>query len=79
MEQYKNIGGDSNVSAYEIGDDFIRVKFLDEAIYLYTYGSADSNNIEEMKKLAQNGEGLNDFINTAVRKKYAQREHQRVH
>ncbi len=79
MQQYKNIGGDSHVLAYEIGDDFVRVKFLDEAIYLYTDGSADSSNIEEMKKLAQNGEGLNDFINSAVRKKYAQKEHQRAH
>ena len=27
MERYNNIGGDSGVSAYEIGDDYIIVKF----------------------------------------------------
>lgn len=32
METYKNLGGDSGVSAFEIGDGYIKVKFSDGAI-----------------------------------------------
>ena len=71
MERYKNLGGDSGVSAYEIGDDYIKVEFNDGSLYLYNYGSAGSHNIEHMKTLAVNGRGLNGFINTNVKKKYA--------
>lgn len=42
-----------------------------EPFNLYTYTSAGSHNIEEMKELATRGEGLNSFINRHVRKKYA--------
>lgn len=74
MERYANLGGDSGVVGYEIGNDFIRVQFSDGSIYLYTYASADANNIEQMKRLARNGQGLNAFINRHVRKAYARKE-----
>jgi hypothetical protein len=74
MERYRNLGGDSGVIAYEIGADFIRVEFSDRSIYLYTYASAGSHNIERMKQLATDGQGLNAFINTSVRKSYARKE-----
>jgi len=74
MESSKNLGGESGVVAYEIGPDFIRGQFSDGAIYLYTYTSAGSNNIERMKQLARHGQGLNSFINTTVRKAYARKE-----
>ena len=69
MERYRNIDGDSGVTGYEIGSDFIKVWFNNNW-YLYTYASAGSNNIEEMKKLAVAGNGLNSFINKHVRKDY---------
>lgn len=74
MKAYKNIDGDSGVSAYENGADFIRVRFKDGAVYVYTNVSAGAHNIEQMKRLAANGDGLNAFINKNVRKKYAKRE-----
>jgi hypothetical protein len=74
MERYKDIDGDSRVAGYEIGPDYIRVKFSDGSVYLYTYASAGSNNIEEMKRLAAAGEGLNAFIIKNVRKRYAKKE-----
>jgi hypothetical protein len=74
METYSNLGGDSGVAAYEIGSDWIRVEFLDGSIYLYTNASAGSGNVETMKRLARQGEGLNAFINTTVRKAYSQKE-----
>jgi hypothetical protein len=70
MKRYSDIDGDSGVVGYEIGDDFIKVQFSTGAIYLYTYQSAGVANIEHMKVLAQNGEGLNSFINKHVRKLY---------
>ena len=57
MEVYKNLGGDSGVVAYEIGNDYVRVKFSDGSIYLYTNGRAGSHNIREMKRLARQGQG----------------------
>ena len=74
MERYRNLGGDSSVIAYEIGSNFIRVQFSDGSVYLYTYASAGSHNIEQMKQLARRGRGLNSFIMRNVRKAYARRE-----
>jgi hypothetical protein len=74
MEKYKDIDGDSGVAAYEIGEDFIRVQFKDNAVYLYTNQSAGSENIAKMKVLAETGDGLNSFINKYVRKNYARKE-----
>ncbi len=68
MKRYKNLAGDSKVIAYEYGSDFIRVQFRDNSVYRYTYESAGNVNIEQMKKLANAGHGLNSFINTHVRK-----------
>ena len=73
MKPYKNLGGDSNVTGYEIGLDFILVQFGDFSVYEYTYSSAGRNNIERMKRLAVEGKGLNGFINQNVRKKYSRK------
>ena len=70
MTPYRNLGGNSGIEAYEIGPDFIRVQFSGGSIYLYTYASAGSQNIEHMKQLAVNGQGLNSFITTTVRDDY---------
>jgi hypothetical protein len=70
MQRYKN-SVNSGVLAYDIGEDRIKVKFLDGTIYLYTYNSAGSENVEQMKALAQTGKGLTTFINQAVREQYA--------
>jgi hypothetical protein len=71
MERYKNIGGDSSVVAYEIEGDSIKVQFCDRSLFLYNYQSAGNNNIEQMKKLAIAGKGLNSFIRKVVKKRYA--------
>lgn len=74
MEHYMNIDGDSGVSGYEIGIDFIRVQFSTGSIYLYTYDSAGQDKIDRMKVLARMGDGLNSFINTSARRLYARKE-----
>ena len=64
MEAYRDWDHDSNIVAYEIGDDFITVQFRDGRYHFYTYtcGSAGSHHIEEMKRLARLGDGLNAYI-----------------
>ena len=71
MEHYRNLNGDSGVSAYEIGGDFIKVEFKDGSLYLYNYEKTDQQNVEYMKTLAISGSGLNSFISRTVRKAYA--------
>lgn len=71
MERYKNRGGDSGVSAYEIGADYITVKFSGTfRIYTYSYRKAGSVHVEKMKMLAQSGRGLNSYINKYVKNLY---------
>jgi len=75
MIDYKNLSGRSNVLCYQIGDNFIDVKFMTAGkggcdTYKYTYQSAGSDKIEHMKNLATAGQGLNSFINTQVKKDY---------
>jgi len=63
MERYLDLDDDSGVVGYEIGDTFIRVKFSGTAkIYTYSYQSAGVNHVEEMKRLARCGDGLNSYI-----------------
>lgn len=71
MEKYANLSGESHVDAYEIGSDRIAVQFNDGHAYLYTHESADAANVEQMKRLATGGRGLNTFINDHARKRYA--------
>ncbi|BAW02936.1 uncharacterized protein TTMY_2576 (plasmid) [Thermus thermophilus] len=71
MKPYANLSGKSGVVAYEEGPDWICVKFSDGSSYLYTYRSAGSHHVEEMKRLARQGQGLNAYINRFVRKLYA--------
>ncbi|MFK7087540.1 hypothetical protein AAFM71_01890 [Chromobacterium violaceum] len=70
MIPYKNLGGDSGVSAYDIEADQIVVQFTSGKIYKYSYASAGYSNVEEMKRLAYAGRGLNTFIQRHVRLLY---------
>lgn len=75
MENYKNLSDLSSVVSYEIGDDFIAIKFKENpdythTTYKYTYDSAGKGNVEKMKELAQDGWGLNSYINAKVRDLY---------
>lgn len=70
MENYRNLGGTSGVKAFEIGTDFIKVKFSDNSIYLYNYRKPGSHHVENMKILAKNGSGLNSYINLNVKFSY---------
>ncbi len=72
MIKYNNYSGMSSVDWYEIGDDFIRVKFFDkEHIYTYSYeGKAGQTHVEELKRRAQSGNGLHSYIMMKLRLKH---------
>ena len=74
MQEYRHVGGETGILAFEIGTDFIRVEFEDHTVYIYTYASAGSFAVERMKELAVKGEGLNTFINKYTRKNYERKE-----
>ncbi|MDO8610271.1 MAG: hypothetical protein Q7R95_07010 [bacterium] len=71
MQKYLNLGGGSGISEYEIWDDYIKVKFDDDSIYLYDYSAPGQSHVEEMKRLAQEGSGLNSYIRKYVKKNFA--------
>jgi len=71
MTRYRNLNGNSGIFAYESGSDRIVIQFNDGGTYLYSYSIPGSAHVERMKVLALNGSGLNSFISTSVRKRYA--------
>lgn len=73
LRRYKNRHHDSGVTAYEIGDDYIKVEFADGPLYLYTHDVPGPREVEQMKKLAMEGKGLSTFISRNVKDKYASR------
>lgn len=67
MTPYSSYG---NIAGYDIGDDYIKVYFNSGQDYTYSYQSAGKDNVDEMKSLAQSGNGLNGFINSVVKYNY---------
>jgi hypothetical protein len=74
VKRYKSFTENTGVTGYEAGRDYIRVRFKDRSIYRYTYRSTGANKIEEMKRLAEEGDGLTTYINRYVREAYEERE-----
>ena len=74
MKEYKNLSGESGILAYEIGNDFIRIKFQDEEVYLYNVASTGEDHISKMQELAKKGRGLNTYINQHVRDRFSKKE-----
>ncbi len=71
MERYINSGRDSGVDSFEIGDDYIEVKFAGTfKKYRYSYMRAGRHHVDQMKVLARRGSGLNSYINSNVKFKF---------
>jgi len=73
MEIYKNLNGNSSVTHYNIGEDYIEVKFKSGAtIYTYNHLLNGTHHIETMKNLALAGKGLAGYIikNPQVRDRF---------
>lgn len=70
---YANLGGNSGVATYDLGEDWILINFTTGARYLYTTKSTSIDNIEQMKRYAHEGKGLNSYIMRMVKTDYAGR------
>jgi hypothetical protein len=73
MQRYRDINGDSGISAYESGPGWIKIRFRDDGVYLYDDSSPGAAHVARMQALAQSGNGLNTYINKHVRGNYAAR------
>lgn len=70
MQRYRNRNGSSGVVAYELGEEFIDVKFVDGDIYHYTTRRPGPREVLHMKELALRGEGLSTFISRHIGVRY---------
>jgi hypothetical protein len=75
MAPYKNSNGNSNVESYEITDDAIQVRFKSGRFRNYLYNSLRPGTpvVDHMKALAVQGHGLNSYISTTVRSRFARK------
>ncbi len=68
MIRYANRGGNSGVSSYEIGGNYIKIKFNGTArTYTWSYRKAGQSHVDNMKSLAISGSGLNGYVNSRVK------------
>ena len=75
MTPYRNLNGSSNVIAYEVTKDSIQVAFKSgrHRNYLYNSVRPGSTMVEKMKQLAAQGHGLNSYISSIVKDRYAKK------
>jgi len=62
MKAYRDINGDSGISAYDYGDAWIKVQFKGGNTYEYQALKIGQAHITNMKALADAGDGLNSYI-----------------
>ena len=73
-ERYRNLSGDSGVTYYATGPDFIAVQFHDPNVYIYDDTSPGRAHVEKMKALASAGRGLSGYISQHVREAFARKQ-----
>jgi hypothetical protein len=73
-ERYRNLSGDSGVTYYAIGPDFIAVQFQDPNVYIYDDSRPGPAHVDRMKALAAAGRGLGSYISQHVRKAFARKQ-----
>ncbi len=71
MKRYRNLDGQSGVVAYAITGDAIAVKFQGGDTYDYTHVKPGRRHVDNMKLLAEAGQGLATYISRYVRDDYA--------
>ncbi|GAA0887505.1 hypothetical protein [Rhodanobacter soli] len=73
MKRYRNLDGNSGVAAYESGDGFIRIRFVNGETYEYTDEVTGRAHVVNMQKLAQAGLGLATYVSRFVHDAYARK------
>ena len=73
LERYRNLNGDSGIDSFEVGTDFIVVKFKTGATYIYNYEKPGRQKTEEIKRRALAGRGVSTYISQEVREDFARK------
>jgi hypothetical protein len=63
MKPYRTTSGDSGVVGYEIGRNYIRIRFRSNGDYTYEAGRVGRRHLTEMQRRAEAGRGLATYIN----------------
>jgi hypothetical protein len=71
MQIYQNRSGDSGVTHFEIGADYIDLRFRGGRAYRYDHLRPGMLHVNRMKELAESGDGLATYLNQHVRKNFA--------
>ena len=70
MKSYEDRSGRGGITGYEILPDGIILEFNYKDEYLYDYSKPGKEHVEQMKILAERGEGLTTYVNQHVRGNY---------
>ena len=73
MKRYRNLDGHSGVTAYECGDGFIRIRFVNGDTYEYTDKATGPKHVANMQQLARAGRGLATYVSRFVHDDYARK------
>jgi len=73
MRAYGNKRGGTGVVAYDMGPDWIVLRFVDGSTYRYDRHHPGPYHVAEMQRLAEAGSGLSTYLNRYVRDDYAAR------
>lgn len=73
MKRYRNLDGNSGVTAYECGDGFIRIRFVHGDTYEYTDAATGREHVANMQQLARAGRGLATYVSRFVHDDYARK------
>ena len=75
MTPYANRSGDSGIFEYELGENSIRIRFVnDHKIYVYDQSKPGRAHVERMSHLAIAGKGLATYISRNVKANYSHTE-----
>jgi hypothetical protein len=72
-KRYRNLSGDSGVTRYAVGADYVAVEFGGPAVYIYDSTEPGREHVDRMRELALAGRGLGAYISIHVKKRYARR------
>lgn len=75
MMPYRNLSGNSNVVSYEANEESIHLVFKSGRYRNYLYNSVRPGQavVERMKALAAQGYGLNSYISSTAKDRYARK------
>lgn len=75
MTPYRNLNGSSNIHSYQISEDSIHVVFKSgrQRNYVYNHQTPGKMIVDQMKFLAISGSGLNAYISSIVKSRYAEK------